>query len=412
MSKTSDTRAHKHLFRIMTMDGGGIYGLFTVLMLKQLCNSDPNFLKDGCVDLFAGTSAGGLNALLLAKYDDPREAIESGEMERFYSEQNIFANKNPMNLFMSNMGLRPYLGTEEYMSVLKKYFGDMTLGDLKQHVLITMFNWAGSEADGKYRKWKPKLFENYDANDPDCKLLVRDVAFASTTPTFLRAIWSGGNDGGIFAPNPTMCAVTKVIKEIFQAEAKDLIPGRPAQDWYKMIHELFDRDYKDELKTFGKSSVLNHISVLSLGVGNTYPYMDVGTEEWGMLQWMMGIWNPAIRQWVMPMNRMQFEPSIEAVNYQAAELLNRDYDIAIGEGQTTTFDKTRGYQRLSPEVLPISMGIANMALRNNPVFFQYLTGEIYKAAGNAESTRQLGETYEWLKDEKWFVPETWMKDLL
>ncbi|MCG8618846.1 MAG: patatin-like phospholipase family protein [Desulfobacterales bacterium] len=410
MTKASATKDHNHLFRIMTMDGGGIYGLFTVLMLKQLCNADPNFLKDGCVDLFAGTSAGGLNALLLAKYDNPREAIESGEMERFYSEQNIFANKNPVNLFMSNMGLRPYLGTEEYMSVLKKYFGDMTLGDLKQHVLITMFNWAGSEADGKNRKWKPKLFENYDANDPDCKLLVRDVAFASTTPTFLRAIWSGGNDGGIFAPNPTMCAVTKVIKEIFKAETQEKIPARANQDWYKMIYELFSRDYKQD--TFGKSSVLNHISVLSLGVGNTYPYMDVGTEEWGMMQWMMGIWNPAIRQWVMPMNRMQFEPSIEAVNYQAAELLNRDYDIVLGDGKIETYYQSKGYHRLSPEVLPISMGIANMALRNNPVFFQYLTGEIYKAAGNAESTRQLGETYEWLKTEKWFVPETWMCDLI
>ncbi len=406
------TQSQKHLFRILTMDGGGIYGLYTVLMLKQLCNSDPNFLKKGCVDLFAGTSAGGLNALLLAKYEDPREAIESGEMERFYAERDMFANKKPMNLFLSNLGIRPYLGTEEYMSVLKKYFGDLTLGDLKQHVLITMFNWAGSETDGKNRKWKPKLFENYDANDPDCNMLVRDVAFASTSPTFLRAIWSGGNDGGIFAPNPTMCAVTKVIKEIFKAETAEKIKSRTDQDWYKMIHAMFNKDY-DGLKNVGKSNVLDHLSVLSLGVGNAYPYMDVGTQKWGMLQWMAGMWNPALKQWVMPMNRMQFEPSIEAVNYQANELLNRSYDITVGDdGEKITYHQASGYHRLSPEVLKMSMGIANMMLRNNFLFFKYMTGEIYQAAGNTESTRQLGETYEWLKTENWFVPETWMNDLL
>ena len=411
MKTKTDVKEHKHLFRILSLDGGGIYGLFTVLMLKQLCNSDPHFLKDGCVDLFAGTSAGGLNALLFAKYKNPRDAIESGELERFYSEQMMFANVNPVNKFLSKLGVKPYLGTQEYYSVLKKYFGDLTLGDLNQHVLITVFNWAGNQKGKGKRKWTPKLFENYNPADPDCDLLVTDVAFASTSPTFLRAMWGGGNDGGLFAPNPTMCAVTKVIKESFQASVEQKAKAARGKDWNHIFQEMFKADYSDK-NSINKDSILDHLSVLSVGVGNTYPYLPVETAEWGMMQWMFGMWNPKMKQWILPMMRYQFEPSIEAVNFQAGELLNRSYKIPLGDGQTLSYAQHTGYHRLSPEVLKMSMSIANMMLRNNPLFLKYITGVINNAATNPESTGELAKTYDWLKAEKWFTPNTWMKDLL
>ncbi|MCA9649183.1 MAG: patatin-like phospholipase family protein [Myxococcales bacterium] len=59
---------------IISMDGGGIYGLATARMLRKLCERDPAFLakSDIASYRFAGTSAGALNALLLAKEEDPR----------------------------------------------------------------------------------------------------------------------------------------------------------------------------------------------------------------------------------------------------------------------------------------------------------------------------------------------------
>ena len=43
-------------FRILTIDGGGIRGLFTLVLLERLRQAQPGFLDK--VDFFAGTSTG------------------------------------------------------------------------------------------------------------------------------------------------------------------------------------------------------------------------------------------------------------------------------------------------------------------------------------------------------------------
>src|SRR6202044_1523102 len=52
-------------YRILALDGGGIRGLYTAILLDRLSQRVPGFT--GRADLLAGTSTGGTLALGLAK---------------------------------------------------------------------------------------------------------------------------------------------------------------------------------------------------------------------------------------------------------------------------------------------------------------------------------------------------------
>ena len=43
-------------YRILSLDGGGIYGLTEALLLKELCRRDQRFLTRGNIFLFAGSA--------------------------------------------------------------------------------------------------------------------------------------------------------------------------------------------------------------------------------------------------------------------------------------------------------------------------------------------------------------------
>ena len=59
-------------YRVLSLDGGGIRGLLTAVILERLEAANP-FLSH--VDLFAGTSTGGILALGLAAGYSPTERL-------------------------------------------------------------------------------------------------------------------------------------------------------------------------------------------------------------------------------------------------------------------------------------------------------------------------------------------------
>ena len=54
----------KKKFRILSLDGGGIRGILTTILIQRIQQEVPEFMSK--VDLIAGTSAGGLVGLMLA----------------------------------------------------------------------------------------------------------------------------------------------------------------------------------------------------------------------------------------------------------------------------------------------------------------------------------------------------------
>lgn len=205
-------------YRILSMDGGGIYGLFTALMLRKLCERDKTFLKGDQITLFAGTSAGALISLLLAKEKNPRDAVLSGEVENIFCNGLMYNNRlDPLNALLSYTMLTPWTGSRGADRLYRDHFGDMTIGELKHRILIAGFDVSGT-AMKKNRRWKPKVFYNFPNNEPDRSLLVREVAYGATSPLGWRPVRNGITDGYVFADNPCVQAIAKICKQTRDVE--------------------------------------------------------------------------------------------------------------------------------------------------------------------------------------------------
>lgn len=409
-----DRRLKKIYFRILSLDGGGVYGIYTALMLKQICDHDENFLNDGSVNLFAGCSAGALTSLLLAMHENPRDALMEGSPQRLLSEPMVYANLNPVNFLKSCVGLGPVFGTKEYYGVLERYFGDITLGELKHNVMITTFNWAG----GKAGKWRPKYYNNFRESDPDYTTKVTDVAFAATSPSFYRAIWNGCQDGAWYTSNPTMCAIAEVISEIFspeEATAAEMGAFTPSGVAHIFLNALEAAGHNmAEGADFNRDTILDLLSVFSVSTGDEIPNLPVKKAEWGMLRWIAGMWNGPLGQWISPTMR-GLQPPSQATCYQAQQLLNRKY-IAFEKtnGDRTPVLKERisheGYYRLAPEVLRDPILLVTLLSRNNPLYLRHAVNKIVKQAYSQESRAEIEKAITWLTAEKWFAPDYWIKN--
>src|SRR4029079_2824765 len=116
--------------------------------LRKLSEMDSSFLEPGSIGLFAGISAGAVSALILATQEDPRKALREGVLERFWTERvGAFSNvMNPMAAWLSLFRIGGWVGEDDFRYVLQKYIDPkLTLGDLKQRVIISTFNWSGAQ---------------------------------------------------------------------------------------------------------------------------------------------------------------------------------------------------------------------------------------------------------------------------
>ncbi len=201
-------------YRLLCMDGGGIYGYFTVLMLKHFAEKYPKFLDDGQLTAFGGTSAGALISLLLAKEKKPRDFLLSGALEEFFASDLLHGNKlNPVESITSLMGLTSWCGGKDMEKLLKDHLGDMTLGDLPNKVLIMTFDLSGKtwKKQTKVRGMKTKVYHNFYSKGNDLDVPAWFVAYGAACPATVRPVLGGISDGAIFAMSPTISAISQLI---------------------------------------------------------------------------------------------------------------------------------------------------------------------------------------------------------
>jgi uncharacterized protein len=226
------------VFKILSIDGGGIKGLYSATILKEFedkfnCNISDYF------DLLCGTSTGGLIALSLSL------KIPAKEICDFYENEgpNIFPKSFNINFLGKKISLRlikqlVYKGKysdKPLKSALEKVFKDKTIADSNN--LLCIPSYTITEARPFIYK-----FDHPEGNlDRDNGAKMVDVALAtSAAPTFfpLAEIPYYANkqfiDGGVWANNPTLVGLLEAL-DYFVGEGKD---KRGEEKKYKKIKIL------------------------------------------------------------------------------------------------------------------------------------------------------------------------------
>lgn len=180
--------------RAIAIDGGGIKGLVPARLLERMLAACPELLAK--VDLFAGTSTGGILALALAAGVTPDRCAQLylDHGDRIFASRGLLdAATHADELFRANYS------SDGLRAALEEVFGDMQLGDLSTDVLIPAFS---------LKTGRPKLFDRQHDAHARCV----NVALAtSAAPLFFPAS-EGYADGGLFANNPSDCAVSYLRK--------------------------------------------------------------------------------------------------------------------------------------------------------------------------------------------------------
>ena len=188
-------------FQILSLDGGGIKGLFSAAVLAFLEEDHGVSIKDH-FDLIVGTSTGGIIALGLGLGLTPREIVH------FYVEKgpSIFhkvKTSKIRQLYRAKFDVAPL------ESVLKECFGDVLLGGSTKRLVIPSYNIG---EDDVYLFKTP----HHERLKRDYKVPVWKVALAtSAAPTYFPSCQKVDHirlvDGGVWANNPTMVGIVEAI---------------------------------------------------------------------------------------------------------------------------------------------------------------------------------------------------------
>lgn len=253
--------------RILSIDGGGIRGIIPAAILTYIEDEAGKPCSE-LFDIIAGTSTGGiLGCGLCIPGDGGNPKYSAAEMVDLYADEGgkIFA-RSLWDGFRSLGSLADQkYGSGGIEEVLKNYFGDVELSETLSHLLVTSY-------DIKNRK--PFFFKNWRARGErnpsgesrfDRDFHLRDVARAtSAAPTYFEPakVHSKSNkeyqliDGGVFANNPGVCAVSSagrlftddeiIILSLGTGETIREIPYEKAKDWgliewaRPLLYILFD----------------------------------------------------------------------------------------------------------------------------------------------------------------------------
>jgi uncharacterized protein len=187
-------------FHILSLDGGGIKGLFSAAVLAAL-EEDLNINIIDHFDLIAGTSTGGIIALGLGLGIRPRDIVD------------FYISKGPI-IFKQWYGFKSFqhwvfrkFSQKQLILGLQDCFKNKCLGHSKKRLVIPSYNLG---EDDVYLFKTPHLVKYRR----DYKEAVWKIALAtSAAPTFFPSCRDVGMtrliDGGVWANNPTMVAIVE-----------------------------------------------------------------------------------------------------------------------------------------------------------------------------------------------------------
>ncbi len=191
-------------FQILSLDGGGIKGLFSAAMLTHI-EQDLGVSITNHFDLITGTSTGGIIAIGLGLGMSPEEIL------RFYLEKGgaIF----PSSLRSTGRWLRhPFRHKHDPRDLeiaLKDCFQNRLLGESRRMLVIPSFNLADTDV-ALFKTAHDERFRR-DYRIPAWKVAMATAAAPTYFPGFTGIDHMNLIDGGVWANNPCMVALTEAI---------------------------------------------------------------------------------------------------------------------------------------------------------------------------------------------------------
>lgn len=316
------------LRRILSLDGGGIRGILTgqiLIALEEKLNkkyyeihqkqAEKPIRLGQYFDFVAGTSTGGILTCILLYRDDndptyPKfSAKEAVNLYIKYGAeifQPTFYGRLPG--FLSGVGGSKFTG-DRIEAILKEYLGNRPLSEMLKPCLITSYD---------IQQRRAVFFTSHDAKEKDnADFPMWQVARStSAAPTYFPPAKAVARDdlefhtidGGLFANNPSMCAVIEAMK-VFRDEENNL-------------------------------SRLDNLFILSIGTGEIrkkYNYAEA--LKWGILRW------------IMPIIDIMMTGVSETVDYQLKKLYK-------------TLDRPEQYFRIMPELGDANPELDNVSAQN------------------------------------------------
>jgi hypothetical protein len=292
-------------YLILTCDGGGIRGLISALLVQQL-DQELNFLKR--VDLFAGTSTGGLLAIGLASGVPVSSLVDiymtkGAEVFKPYSSFSPVPPPALTDIYPKAAALPVDLLHVKYTyegleNLVKQTFPfDKPLRELSGKLLVTAFDLY----QDKREAWAPISLTNLPGYNTD-DILVLDAALSTCAgPVYFppHIFQHNGKtrafvDGGVYANNPSMLAAASVMAS-------------------------------GTLKERGLA--FENIKLLSLGTGftlNGIPPDNLWSPEWyGVLAWMFPITLPPTPQF--PLLEVLMDGVSDIDTFQCRQILGNNF---------------------------------------------------------------------------------------
>ena len=195
--------------RLLSIDGGGIRGIYASHVLERV-QSEFGVVFHRDFDLIAGTSTGSIIAAALA-FDIPLRKVT-----QLYKEQGPYIFR-PRRWTLGG-ALAPRYSSEPLRKALVDVFKDATLADSKTRLVIPATDIGNGGVHVFKSAYDPTFVRDRTVN-------VAEAVLAScSAPSFFAPSRVGPyqlSDGGLWANNPSLVAVTEALTRL-QIERRDI----------------------------------------------------------------------------------------------------------------------------------------------------------------------------------------------
>ncbi|SNS94992.1 MULTISPECIES: patatin-like phospholipase family protein [unclassified Azospirillum] len=291
--------------RLLSMDGGGVLSLATLTMLQRIEEKFPGFLARA--DAFAGTSAGGMNALLMAAHENPADGLDDA-FQLWDGTAPIYESSlwRDLGALAGKVAIYDNANLQAY---LRSRLGNRRLKELYYRVVAVTVK-LDEQLPGGHRGWAPKVFDSQGGDPEDADELAVDVGVRTGAFPITFPIFQGYVDGGVVANNPALCMLLHEVKRLRMAA----------------------------------SAVLPETRLLSVGTGAGVAAIEGYNLDWGYGEWLFMPGNPGL------FTDMVVSAPMELVTEQCALLLggNAFFRLNPWPENVVTPSKSRGGSPDSP----------------------------------------------------------------